>query len=364
MASWNLDVVNRTFADAAVDPALWGLAMDAIATETGSVGTILLPPPGTAIPNVPSSESIQRCTETYFKDGWHARDERYRAWKTIVRRGVAVDFDVIGPDSMKKHPYYQEFLRPHNLQYFAGVKMAAGDDLWILSIQRSPQQGPFSPSEMRSLVTLSQNVAGAAALARTLGFAAANAAVEALELNGSGVALLDRRGEVIRLNRAAEGLIGPDLSVVKRRIVSPDRNASAALDQALHRLLWARTGSALTPPVSLPRRERRPILAYPLKLSTVSANVFGDCQALLVLIDLESRPTPPYEAIAATFALTAAEARLAIRIGSGEALEPIADKTCISIETARNQLKSIFQKTGVNRQPELVALLASFLRSK
>ena len=82
------------------------------------------------------------------------------------------------------------------------------------------------------------------------------------------------------------------------------------------------------------------------------------------VIYLERRARPPQEALHASFGLTAAEARLAIKMASGAALETVADELRISKETARNQLKAVFHKTGVRRQAELVALLASFLNSR
>lgn len=363
MASWNLHTIAQSFADAAIEPALWVKAMDTIAAETGSVGSILIPIQG-AFPHLPVSASVHRAVENYFRNEWHLRDERLRGTNTMMRRGVADDFDFTSAEEMKRHPYYQEFLRPVGLQYFGGVRMAAGDDLWCVSIQRSAQQGPFTSDEKRKLASLAQKLGGAAGVARALGFATANAAVEALELSGLAVALLNRRGEVLRLNSKAEALLSPEITVVEKRILSQDRNATAQLDRALHTLLWAETSSALMQPVSLPRRGRRPVLAYPVKLGTVSASIFADCQALIVFIDLERRPRPPQEALNTSFALTPAEARLAIRICSGEALESVADQLCVSRDTVRNQLKSVFQKTGVHRQSELVALLAFFLHSE
>jgi len=362
--TWDLDTVERSFADAAIEPALWGSAMDVIAAETGSVGSILFPMRGGTLPITPSSDSVQRSIEVYFRDGWYARDERFNAFDTMLRNGVADDFAFISPDQMKRHPYFQEFLRPQGLQFFGGVKMAADEDLWCVSIQRSIQQGPFSPNEMRKLAALSKRIASAAALARAIGAVAANAAVEAIELSTSAVALLNRNGEILRLNRAAESLLSPELNTLNRRLVSRDQNATKALDRALHELLWTRTNAALMPPVALPRRGKRPILAYPVKLSTVSASIFADCQAILVLVDLEQRPRPPQEALHSSFALSPAEARIAVRIGAGEQLSSIADELGISKETARQQLASVFQKTNVNRQAELVSLLASLLYSR
>jgi DNA-binding CsgD family transcriptional regulator len=59
------------------------------------------------------------------------------------------------------------------------------------------------------------------------------------------------------------------------------------------------------------------------------------------------------------FGLTGAEAKLAAQLASGDALERAAERLGIAKTTARNQLRAIFSKTGVHRQAELVALLAT-----
>jgi DNA-binding CsgD family transcriptional regulator len=61
------------------------------------------------------------------------------------------------------------------------------------------------------------------------------------------------------------------------------------------------------------------------------------------------------------FRLTETEARLASQLAFGNSLEGAADQFGIAKETARSHLKSIFAKTGVHRQAELVAVLAKLL---
>lgn len=58
------------------------------------------------------------------------------------------------------------------------------------------------------------------------------------------------------------------------------------------------------------------------------------------------------------FGLTPAEARLAAQLKRGFALKEAAQALEISVNTARNQLKSIFDKLGVNRQSDLIRHLA------
>ena len=61
------------------------------------------------------------------------------------------------------------------------------------------------------------------------------------------------------------------------------------------------------------------------------------------------------------FGLTPAEARLALQLVAGEALRSAAVKLGISYETARTELKNIFNKTGTCRQAELVVVLVAAL---
>lgn len=55
-----------------------------------------------------------------------------------------------------------------------------------------------------------------------------------------------------------------------------------------------------------------------------------------------------------TFGLTPAEARLAARLKEGLSLKEAAEELGIAVNTARNQVKSVFEKLGVNRQSDLI----------
>lgn len=59
----------------------------------------------------------------------------------------------------------------------------------------------------------------------------------------------------------------------------------------------------------------------------------------------------------AELGLTQSEARLALQLGAGATVADAAKELNISVHTARNQLKSIYSKTGINRQSELIKLL-------
>jgi DNA-binding CsgD family transcriptional regulator len=355
---WNIKAIEKAFADATVDPRRWREAMDVASNVTGSAGAVLLQI-SDRLPFVPYGKDQAASFESYIKDGLFHRDERYRCAPILASRGAATDLNFISAERMKNHPYYQEPPAPHNLQWFAGVRIAAGDDLWCLSIQRSASQGPFSSQEKKLLAELSPRLSGSAALSRALGFVAASALLEAFELSETALVLLNRAGEAFRLNCHAKKVIDSDIRIIKKRLVSYKPDATNQLDRAIHELIWKNDGSAIMPPVRLPRNTRQSVLAYPLKVSSVSAHVFSESQAQLVLVDPEKRYRPPEAALQAAFDLTAAEGRLASRIASGEPLEAASGVLKIAKQTARNHLKVIFAKTGVSRQAELVALAAN-----
>ena len=80
--------------------------------------------------------------------------------------------------------------------------------------------------------------------------------------------------------------------------------------------------------------------------------------ALLDMRHILDLPTPSEARVRAMFGLTAAEARLAQLLASGDTLEEVAEKLCIKLTTARSQLAIIFSKAGIRRQTKLVAILS------
>ena len=69
MALGDLNRIESAFAEATIDPALWGRALDIVAHETGSFGASLA---GVAIPHVPATETVGEALEHYFRDGWYS----------------------------------------------------------------------------------------------------------------------------------------------------------------------------------------------------------------------------------------------------------------------------------------------------
>ena len=95
------------------------------------------------------------------------------------------------------------------------------------------------------------------------------------------------------------------------------------------------------------------ILVAPLTLPAASL----ERKAVIFVADTEKRALPSEDSISRLFGLSRAEARLVRKLAEGLRLEEAAEKCGITPSTARTYLKQCFQKTGTDRQAELVRLI-------
>ncbi|HEY0437134.1 MAG TPA: hypothetical protein VGC92_10865 [Phenylobacterium sp.] len=72
---------------------------------------------------------------------------------------------------------------------------------------------------------------------------------------------------------------------------------------------------------------------------------------------LERRETRQRDQLMSAYGLTPTEVRLALHLAEGGSVAGYAELFGVAVGTARSQLKSIFAKTGVNRQAALVSIV-------
>ena len=355
-----LVAVCNNLGDAVVDPTLWPQIMDDICAAAGATGAALLQT-DVRTPDIPRTASVDHCFKHYFASGWQTRDTRAERSVPLLMGGQAVvtDQDIVTPEEMRRLDFYNECALPFGLPWFAGIGLWAGPALWAMVVQRTAQQGPFEPREVRILASLSPRLTEAATLSKAVGRAALSGIGDALQLVGQPALALDRLGFVLDANAAAQPIFDDEIFVRNRRLTVRDQYASAALD-ALADLM--RTSSDNDPlPVSsiaVQRRAKRPLVIRILPVAGPARTPFLGARVLLVISDLHDRPQPQASVLAETFGLTPAESRLASLLAMGISIEHAADRLGLSRATVRNQLKAVFTKTGTHRQSELVALLS------
>jgi DNA-binding CsgD family transcriptional regulator/PAS domain-containing protein len=182
---------------------------------------------------------------------------------------------------------------------------------------------------------------------------------------GYAVVLLDERAACTFFNRRAEQIFGQrDGLLLRHNHLIAERPAETA---ALSALIDATTSTAIHgtarrgAPVLISRSGRRPLKVAAIALSRSAPLVPAASPRAAVVLVLIRDPDDDRHSLSdvlpATYGLTRAESCVAVRLFEGLSLAETADAHGVSKETVRQQLKSIFEKTGTRRQSELLKLL-------
>lgn len=178
-----------------------------------------------------------------------------------------------------------------------------------------------------------------------------------------GVVILDHSGKIVRVSDAANRFIeardGLQIQGHKLRATSAkeDRDFQVVIKTALASAAADETIAARG--ISLTRQSgsrNLGVIVRPIKASKGSAAAANSAVAVYIR-DPEANPDVEGDLVRQLFDLTPAEAAVARRLTSGLSLEDAATSLDISRNTARAHLRSIFSKSGITRQTELVRLV-------
>jgi DNA-binding CsgD family transcriptional regulator/PAS domain-containing protein len=360
----------RAIYSAALEPARWPEALQAVADVLEDVGAILIYGRDDGTFGVVCSPSLDHCVADYAA-GWSDRDTRANRARDrgyFIERDVVTDRDVISPEEMSTDPFYSEFLPRYGLRYFACAMVSPDPRTLVgMSIQRRPDRPEYSDGELALVGELGAHVEKALRLSiRLMNAELVNAGLgAALTRLGMGVFALDSLGRIVFQNPAGEALLGDGLDRVDGRLCA-GLAGSELIDAEIARAIADQPDHAGKPaPLLIERdRSRRPLAVYvmPIPLSDRPAeHGLAHARALVLVVDPDTDAPPDPSLVRDLLGLTLGEARIAALIGSGLPPQEAADKLGVSVETARTVLKRVFQKVGVSRQSELAALMTRLM---
>ena len=297
------------------------------------------------------------------ESGWMARSERFRRFLAASRGGFFTEGSVYEEEEMRADPFYRDILYPRGLGWAAaiGLPLPTGDCLAI-TLEREYSLGPVEARTIHELDELRPHLARSALMAARLRLERARTASETLALIGLAAFVLDQNGKVLAANLLTEAL---DTHVQWRafdRVSLRDKSADKLLHDAIAGIADASGTSVRSFPVRDDDREAT-MIAHVVPVCLSSRDVFVRSAAVLIVTPVVAPHAPPVELVQSLFDLTPAEARVARSLAEGETVRGIAKSSDLSVNTIRTHLFHVLQKTGCNRQAEVVKLLTSISRA-
>lgn len=352
------------FYEAAAVPELWPEALDVLGSAAGAAGSTLTLV-GSGDGAATASPTLMGLVEDHYAQGWVPSNPYMRRGLELTARGwqgLITSENMLSQTEAKRDVYVNEYRHPIGMGPVAGIVLAqVGQSAMPMTLERSVGCDPFDVREIEMLNNLVARLQMAAELAVHVGLSTSRNISEAFAQSGREIVLLDGACRVLYRSRGIESLVDGVLAMVGNFLSSWDQQTTVRLSAAIARAVSNEmVGDRINNAIALPRRDgRKPIVAQVLPIAGNGQDVFMLARALIVMTDLETTEerTVLSKRLGA-LGLSPAETRLARRIGNGERLLDIADAEGITLETARDRLKSVFAKTDTHRQSELALLVA------
>jgi DNA-binding CsgD family transcriptional regulator len=366
ISSAQLTTLIGTIYDAAADPGQWSQFLASLSAMTdGSCAMILMHEAKIPKHTVSSSwgfdpEALQLYQERYGElDVWASRGRRGQPKQPGY---VCKSESLISLPELARTEFYNDFTRPYDVKHaMFGVVANDCDSLANVSVFRSPAAGPFTDAQLEILQLITPHMQRAFAIhfrfadlqSRALGFEST------IDMIQWGVILIDPRGNVLTMNRSANRHVSDAKGLRLRagKLCAVQVPESERLMALIHAAVKTTVGEDHSAGGTM--LVSRPV-GRPLSLTVAPLRVAGrpkEPAAVVFIADPDQRTELSGDLLRRGYGLSVAECRLALLLVEGQSLTQIAANTCVSVLTLRTQLKSVFAKTGVKRQGELIQLM-------
>jgi DNA-binding CsgD family transcriptional regulator len=237
-----------------------------------------------------------------------------------------------------------------------------GQDLTLtVGVNRARTAPAFSDEDKRLLQALLKHVQRALQLRRRFDtlVTQADAGTAALDRVAFGVVMADAEGRTILVNSAAAALCRANVGLRCKG----DKISAVAASETLQFLLLIRdaaqggAGGAIQLTIRLESEDCwHSSLPLPRRFDDAGE---GYGRALIAFRRSGGSPAFAERVLIELFGLSRAEPQVVRALAEGAALEAVAAQRGVKVSTLRTQLESIFRKTGVENQRDLLRLLGS-----
>jgi DNA-binding CsgD family transcriptional regulator len=349
----------------ALDDDTWTRASIAIGDSVGATGIHLFSF-NTSTNNVFRDEAhrIDPQLTAAYRDYYCTKDILVDPFLKIAVGEPTPEHKLVSLDAWRKSELFNDLAVPYDMPYVLTTLLHRSPDKFVaLSLKTSSQHGPFHANEADRLKLVIPHLRRALEIKDrlTVSQIRADTLAKSLDSLSFGILVVDARGYVIEANAIAEEIFRTPhagISVDTKKRFHVRDPAGSTLDR------WMIAGKPPTQDVDgllhVPRPSKQPLslLASPLPQQTKSW-IGGDPRWILLLFDPERRTQVSVQLISRDLGISEREAEVAALLVAGYELKGIAARLNISVHTARTHVKTIFAKTGLRSQAELIRRVSS-----
>jgi DNA-binding CsgD family transcriptional regulator len=263
---------------------------------------------------------------------------------------------------------YVDWMRPHGIYHVGGAQFVdttshkAG-----IAILRDEAAGVWSDGELRVINEILPHLRRALNIHSEFTFLRLkqDALLKGLDRLVIGLILYDSNAQPVYINPTARAIIDnhPGMQLQDGNLTLTNAEDEKSLRKAILNTAgidpddsWKQSVAiGIThPDVEAPL----PLLITPMHANLITSDLDYDGATVAVFLSDPNMQQPiSIENLVSVYSLTPSESQVAISLANGHSIDEIAASWHHSAHTIRSQLKSVFRKTGVSRQSELIKLL-------
>jgi DNA-binding CsgD family transcriptional regulator len=344
--------------DCAIDPALWPSTLEEIAAALDSpAGTLAISDFVTGTERALVYAGISEHYQALYREQYHLCDLFGHA---LILRPVdepSTSEELVAEDELLQSRIYREWAAPQGFRYVlltALIKNQAR--LAYIGLTRGEKDGPYSSEEQALMALLAPHVRRAITIADLIEHKSLERDDFAATLDAltTAVMVLGADGRLVYSNTTGEAALArEDLLLSRLGVIEPWDHIASPTFRAL---IATANGGAVT----LAKRGGGKAVVSALPLCAGRRRSAAPRHARIALF-VQDNPCGPHavELIGRAYGLTGAELRVLLGLADDATPADIAKRYGIAPSTVRTHLKSLFSKTGTNRQKDLIRLLFS-----
>lgn len=309
---------------------------------------------------------IDASLERLYQHEFVRHDVRVAASMALTEGQVVSDLDLVQPHLVKSHPFYNEFLFPNGYGYFLCAIAVRRAHLTVgVSLQLARADGEPTSRQVRMLRLMAPHIRQAMLIRNQVSAVQGreSAFQGALDQLQSPIVIVDAGLRLLWANRSGEELlrVGDLLRCCGGLVYTPIAEDHAVLARSVNDVCISRFRENVRLEIPVRGlREGRPTRVLIAMAPDRHMLDRSRHYAVIIVCDPEV-PAPIPQLIAKIFGLTVAEAKLVDHLASGGTVEQFCYVNSVTSNTARTHLKRIFEKMGVSRQSDLVALVCRYV---
>jgi DNA-binding CsgD family transcriptional regulator len=265
-------------------------------------------------------------------------------------------------------PFYKEWMQPQGWGDVLSANLdKSSTSRAVFSVARHTQDGLVDEEMRKRMRLLVPHVRRSAMIGKLIDLSRVEAAAMADTLDGlqAGMFLVDASGKLVHANASGRALLSEgNLLHANGKLVALDSQADEALRDAFaaagrNDAVLADTSLA----VRLTSRDGDQFVTHVLPLTSGArrqAGAFYSAVAAVFVQRAGQDVSPALEILAEQYELTPAELRVLVAIMNFGGVAEVAAALTLSPATVRTHLRHVFEKTGVQRQADLVKLITSY----